>query len=89
MSEAPHLTEQTPMASLLTPSEAVAPAPEPQFKQRAFGRGGVRVSIRGRSLKLRGLHRPPTGLLAIVAILGPGLLSATAGDDAGGVATYS
>jgi Mn2+/Fe2+ NRAMP family transporter len=47
------------------------------------------VTIRGRSLKLRGLHYPPTGLLAVVAILGPGLVAATAGDDAGGVATYS
>ncbi|MBV9325616.1 MAG: Nramp family divalent metal transporter [Chloroflexi bacterium] len=54
-----------------------------------MGRAGVRVTIRGRSLKLRGLHRPPTGVLAILAILGPGLLAATAGDDAGGVATYS
>jgi Mn2+/Fe2+ NRAMP family transporter len=49
----------------------------------------VRVSIRGRSLKLRGLHHPPTGILAVLAILGPGLVAATAGDDAGGVATYA
>jgi Mn2+/Fe2+ NRAMP family transporter len=54
-----------------------------------MGRAGVRVTIRGRSLKLRGLHHPPTGVLAVLAILGPGLLAATAGDDAGGVATYS
>jgi Mn2+/Fe2+ NRAMP family transporter len=59
------------------------------LQRRASRRTGVRVTIRGRSIKLRGLHQPPTGLLAIVAILGPGLVSATAGDDAGGIATYS
>ncbi len=69
--------------------DVLPPAAEPRFNQRALGRGGVRVSIRGRTVKLRGLHRPPTGFLALLAILGPGLLSATAGDDAGGVATYS
>ena len=52
-------------------------------------KSGVRVTIRGRSVKLRGLHHPPTGLLAALAIFGPGLIAATAGDDAGGVATYS
>jgi Mn2+/Fe2+ NRAMP family transporter len=40
-------------------------------------------------VKLRGLHRPPTGIFGIFAILGPGLIAATAGDDAGGIATYS
>ena len=49
----------------------------------------MRVTIRGRSVKLRGLHHRPTGLLAALAIFGPGLIAATAGDDAGGVATYS
>jgi Mn2+/Fe2+ NRAMP family transporter len=58
-------------------------------QRRAVRRTGVRVTIRGRSIKLRGLHKQPTGLLAVLAILGPGLISATAGDDAGGIATYS
>lgn len=58
-------------------------------KPRSLRRPGVRVTIRGRSLKLRGLHRAPGGLLAALAIFGPGLVAATAGDDAGGVATYS
>jgi Mn2+/Fe2+ NRAMP family transporter len=49
----------------------------------------VHVNVRGRSLTLRGLRRPPTGLLGMLAILGPGLIAATAGDDAGGIATYS
>jgi Mn2+/Fe2+ NRAMP family transporter len=49
----------------------------------------VRVTVRGRSLRLRGLHKPPTGVLAILLVFGPGLIAATAGDDAGGIATYS
>jgi Mn2+/Fe2+ NRAMP family transporter len=35
------------------------------------------------------LKKPPTGPLRVLAILGPGLIAALAGDDAGGVATYS
>lgn len=52
-------------------------------------RTGLRVNIRGRSLQLRGLRRPPTGLLRWLAILGPGLIATSAGNDAGGIATYS
>jgi Mn2+/Fe2+ NRAMP family transporter len=49
----------------------------------------VRLNIRGRSVRLRGLRRPPTGLLRLLLILGPGLITASAGNDAGGIATYS
>ena len=52
-------------------------------------RRGVRFSIRGRSVQLRGLQRSPTGLLRWLAILGPGLIATSAGNDAGGIATYS
>lgn len=38
---------------------------------------------------MRGLKAPPTGALGWLAILGPGLVAAMAGDDAGGIATYS
>ncbi|HXG67191.1 MAG TPA: Nramp family divalent metal transporter, partial [Blastocatellia bacterium] len=38
---------------------------------------------------LRGLSRQPTGLLRWLLILGPGLIAASAGNDAGGIATYS
>jgi NRAMP (natural resistance-associated macrophage protein)-like metal ion transporter len=38
---------------------------------------------------LRGLHRSPTGLLRWLLILGPGLIATSAGNDAGGIATYS
>ena len=67
---------------------AVDQLPSPA-KRRSLGRSGVHVTIRGRSLKLRGLRHPPTGLLAALLIFGPGLIAATAGDDAGGVATYT
>jgi Mn2+/Fe2+ NRAMP family transporter len=51
--------------------------------------GGLRLNIRGRSVQLRGLRMPPTGLLRWLAILGPGLIASSAGNDAGGIATYS
>jgi Natural resistance-associated macrophage protein len=52
-------------------------------------RPGLRLNIRGRSVRLRGLRRPPTVLLRLLAILGPGLIASSAGNDAGGIATYS
>ena len=52
-------------------------------------RRSLRLSIRGRSVRLRGLRRTPTGLLRWLLILGPGLIATSAGNDAGGIATYS
>lgn len=52
-------------------------------------RRGLRLNIRGRSVQVRGLRRSPTGLLRWLAILGPGLIATSAGNDAGGIATYS
>ena len=49
----------------------------------------LRITVRGRSVRLRGLKRQPTGLLRWLLILGPGLIAASAGNDAGGIATYS
>jgi NRAMP (natural resistance-associated macrophage protein)-like metal ion transporter len=49
----------------------------------------VRLNIRGRSISLPGLQRPPGGLLRWLLILGPGLIASSAGNDAGGIATYS
>ena len=49
----------------------------------------VRLNIRGRSISLPGIRRPPTGLLRWLLILGPGLITSSAGNDAGGIATYS
>ncbi len=52
-------------------------------------RNGLRVTIRGRSVRMRGLHHTPHGLARWLAILGPGLIATSAGNDAGGIATYS
>lgn len=52
-------------------------------------RTGLRLSIRGRGVQLRGFRRPPAGILRWLAILGPGLIATSAGNDAGGIATYS
>jgi NRAMP (natural resistance-associated macrophage protein)-like metal ion transporter len=49
----------------------------------------LRLNIRGRSVSLRRFHRPPTGLLRWLLILGPGFIASSAGNDAGGIATYS
>src|SRR3954470_10391425 len=50
---------------------------------------GVRLIIRGRPMVLRRLKLPPSGLVGMLALLGPGLIAANAGDDAGGIATYA
>src|SRR4051794_34942350 len=50
---------------------------------------GVRLTIRGRPMVFRRLKLPPSGIVGLLAILGPGLIAAMAGDDAGGIATYS
>ena len=50
---------------------------------------GLRINVRGRSVNLRGMKRNPTGLLRWLALLGPGLIATSAGNDAGGIATYS
>ena len=52
-------------------------------------RPGIRMTVRGRSLKLRRLKQPPTGVFRLVALLGPGVVASVAGDDAGGIATSS
>jgi NRAMP (natural resistance-associated macrophage protein)-like metal ion transporter len=40
-------------------------------------------------MRLRGLRIPPRGIWRWLAILGPGLVASSAGNDAGGIATYS
>ena len=49
----------------------------------------LRLNIRGRSVTLRRFQRHPTGLLKWLLVLGPGLIASSAGNDAGGIATYS
>jgi NRAMP (natural resistance-associated macrophage protein)-like metal ion transporter len=78
---------------LATPVSGREPEERPQLVQKWLRshriREGVRINVRGRSIRVRGIRAPQTGLLALLGILGPGLIAATAGDDAGGVATYS
>ena len=52
-------------------------------------RRSVRVTIRGRSVRLAGIRHIPPGLLGWLLVLGPGLIATSAGNDAGGIATYS
>src|SRR5438445_13441753 len=52
-------------------------------------RPGVRLNVRERSVKLRGLRRAPAGALRWVAILGPGVIASVDGDDQGGIGTVS
>ena len=49
----------------------------------------LRLNIRGRSVTLRRFQHSPRGLLKWLVILGPGLIASSAGNDAGGIATYS
>lgn len=63
-------------------------APQPWGRHPAAG-PGLRVTIRGRAMTLRGLRRPPTGVLRWLAILGPGVIAANAGNDAGTIAAYA
>src|SRR5688572_24853572 len=50
---------------------------------------GLRINVRGRSVNLRGMRKPLKGILLWFAVLGPGLIATSAGNDAGGIATYS
>ncbi len=49
----------------------------------------VRSAVRGRPRLPARLHPRRTGLFIFLGLLGPGLIAANAGNDAGGVATYS
>ncbi|HEX8747979.1 MAG TPA: Nramp family divalent metal transporter [Pyrinomonadaceae bacterium] len=72
----------------LEPIESVESVTLPRGT-RTVQRAGLRINIRGRSVRLRGLRVQPRGLLRWLLILGPGLIATSAGNDAGGIATYS
>ena len=76
-----------PASSGLEPVSAVEPLTR-ATKPRAV-RTALRMTVRGRSVRLRGLRLPPSGIWRWLAILGPGLIASSAGNDAGGIATYS
>ena len=71
----------------LEPVDALEPKVLPPRPRSILN--GLRINIRGRSVNLRGMRRRPKGLLRWLAILGPGLIATSAGNDAGGIATYS
>jgi len=50
---------------------------------------GQTVTVDGQRMQLAGLPRPKSLFMRALAILGPGLIAASAGNDAGGIATYS
>lgn len=75
------------------PQQALEPIAEAQpsalpARPRAI-RAGINLNINGRLVRLRGLRQAPTGLWRWLIILGPGLIATSAGNDAGGIATYS
>src|SRR5947209_10400728 len=59
-------------------------APQPRGRALRAGLGRLR-----QVLALRGRPRPRLRLLALLGFLGPGLIAANAGNDAGGIATYA
>jgi Mn2+/Fe2+ NRAMP family transporter len=69
--------------SLRSTLEERIPRPRPPRAARA----GV-LRLRG-WLRLRGRFRGRRGLVAFLAVMGPGLISGIAGNDAGGITTYS
>lgn len=58
-------------------------------RPRSTSRASLRLNINGRSVRLRGLRGEPKGIWRLLLIFGPGLIAASAGNDAGGIATYS
>jgi Mn2+/Fe2+ NRAMP family transporter len=76
--------------SNLSDSEPVVESKPPVLPARPRKiRPGIRVNIRGRTVTLYGLRSEPKGMLRWLFILGPGLIAAAAGNDAGGIAMYS
>ena len=71
----------------LEPVVDVEPADLPLIPEHVSK--GLRINYRGRSIYLRGLRLPPRGIWKWLFILGPGLIATSAGNDAGGIATYS
>ena len=65
----------------------IAP-PRPRRGLRRLGRLRERF-ISGEGLRLRGRFRGRRGVVAFLAVMGPGLISGIAGNDAGGITTYS
>ncbi|MBA2557631.1 MAG: Nramp family divalent metal transporter [Chloroflexi bacterium] len=64
--------------------------PIPRLPPRIGPIARLRDRIENREfLRLRSRFRRRTGVLAFLAVMGPGLIAGVAGNDAGGIATYS
>ena len=85
--------DSTPGAPVTAREDPAAEATEfllpPLVNRIPESTAGLRVRIRGRSVLLRRLRRPPTGIMRWVAAFGPGLITGAAANDAGGIATFS
>ncbi len=73
----------------LEPVATATPTPVAPRTARALQKPGVTVNIWGHQVMLRGLRRQPTGIWRWLLLLGPGIIAGSAGNDAGGIATYS
>jgi Mn2+/Fe2+ NRAMP family transporter len=73
----------------LEPLETIKGVGAGLSRERRMVPSAVRINFKGRSIWLRGLKRPPAGAWRWLLILGPGLIATSAGNDAGGIATYS
>lgn len=51
--------------------------------------GGVELTVSGRRVRLAGVPVPAGAMRRALSLLGPGLIAAAAGNDAGGIATYA
>ncbi|HEU4673004.1 MAG TPA: Nramp family divalent metal transporter [Candidatus Limnocylindrales bacterium] len=71
-------------AGRVGPAGKVGAPPRPGLLERLADRIASREVLR-----LRGRFRGRRGVLAFLAVMGPGLIAGIAGNDAGGIATYS
>lgn len=80
------MTERTPALEGLEPFERI----DNCATEDALGQAnGCQLHLQGRAYPAGRIPRPKEAWLRWLAILGPGLVAASAGNDAGGIATYS
>jgi NRAMP (natural resistance-associated macrophage protein)-like metal ion transporter len=71
-------------AGRVGPEQPIGAPRRPGLLERAWDRVGSREVLR-----LRGRFRGRRGLVAFLAVMGPGFIAGIAGNDAGGITTYS
>lgn len=80
------MTERTPALEGLEPLERIENRATEEALREA---SGSQVRLQGRSYPAGRIPKPKAAWLRWLGILGPGLVAASAGNDAGGIATYS